>query len=297
MSIGDEIKSTFKSGSILTKLIYINIGVFITVRLLHTFAFLFLGGSENDIIEWLAVPADTTTLLYRPWTLITYMFLHFDFLHILFNMLILFWFGRIFLDRLQQRHLLAVYLIGGIFGGLLFILSFNLFPVFDKYILGSVALGASASVMAVVVAISFYIPDYALNLVFIGKVKMKYLALIYIALDVLSIAGENPGGHIAHLGGALFGILFIMQYRKGKDITKGFSKFLERIFSFFRPSPKMKVKYKEPKKPPRDDYEYNASKAAEQEEINRILEKISKSGYDSLTKEEKERLFRMSNKN
>lgn len=293
MDIINEIKESFKKGTYLTQLIYVNLVVFVIVNLLAVFTYL-SGSSINDslLIEWLSVPADTSELIWQPWTLISYMFLQEQFLHLLFNMLWLFWFGKIFLQYLDQKHLLSVYLLGGIFGALVYILAYNLFPGLDAE--GSYALGASASVMAVVFATASYVPNYELTLMFIGKVKLKYIALVTIVLDLINIQpNNNAGGHIAHIGGALFGLYFISEYKKGKLITKGFSKILDGFFNFFKKKPKMKVSYK---KTGNKDHDYNSKKVSEQEQMNVILEKISKSGYTSLSKTEKELLFKMSDK-
>jgi rhomboid family protein len=294
MNIVDEIKQSFKHGSMLTKLIYINLAVFVVVRLLEVFYLLFNIGAESQfpLISWLAVPSSLDQLLFKPWTIFTYMFLHHDFLHILFNILWFYWFGKIFLQYLTEKQLLNVYLLGGIFGALLYILAFNVFPLFQPYIENSIALGASASVLAVVIAISVYVPNYTLQLVFLGPVKLKYIALVTIGIDILSVAGDNAGGHIAHLGGALFGYLFISQLKAGKNFTIDFDKFFKNVGKMFKPKPKIKVTYKKPK----TDMEYNAEKAKKQEEVDKILEKISKAGYESLTNKEKEILFNLSNK-
>src|SRR6056297_1574188 len=289
MSIGQELKDTFKRGSTLIKLIYINVAVFLAVNILQVVVFLFTGKpSTLGVIDWLAVPADLGNLITRPWTLFTYMFLHKGFIHILFNLLWLYIFGRIFLMYFSQKRLVSVYLVGGFAGAALYILAFNVFPVFQGNLDESFALGASASVMAIVIAISVYKPDYSINLLFLGPVKLKYIALFVIVLDVIRIASPNAGGHIAHLGGAIFGYFYVAQFRKGKNITKGFDRFMDNVFSMFKPKPKFRVTHKRAK----TDIEYNREKGKRQEKINKILEKISKNGYNSLTKEEKELLFR-----
>lgn len=305
MDIVREIKQSFKEGSILTRIIYINLAIFLIVNIAALFSFL---GSTNGLYtspltKILSLPASGKALLLQPWSIITYMFLHEGFLHILFNMLWLFWFGKIFLDYLSSQQFLSTYILGGITGGLVFMLAYNAFPVFAPYVEESMALGASASVLAVVTAISFYVPNHTLHLMFIGPVKLKYIALFSIALDIISIPSGNAGGHIAHLGGALYGYLFITQFKKGKNIAGGFERFLNRLLSKFSKS-KIHVSGGRKKKPgnpfaykrPVSDMEYNARKAKEQEDIDKILEKIKKSGYDSLTKAEKEKLFKMSNK-
>ncbi|RLD46250.1 MAG: rhomboid family intramembrane serine protease [Bacteroidetes bacterium] len=295
MDIWGQIKRDFRFGSNLTKLIYLNIAVFLIIKIFYVFLFLFRIADNNIIIYWLSLPANFSKLLIRPWTIITYQFLHEGFLHILFNMLWLYWFGKIFIEFLSQKKLVTIYLLGGIFGGLFFIITYNIFPVFAGIKSEAIALGASASVLAIVTTISFYVPNYTIRLMFIGDIKLKYIALFSILLDILSIAGENSGGHIAHLGGAFFGFLMYLQLKQDKNIN-----FLDNIWNgianLFKSKPKMRVDYKT-KKPPRNDYDYNKEKAKKQKQIDVILDKISKSGYNSLSKKEKEILFSASKKN
>jgi membrane associated rhomboid family serine protease len=218
------------------------------------------------------------------------MFLHKNFLHILFNLLWLYWFGRIFLEYLDGKKLVGVYLLGGLSGAFLYILSYNIFPVFFKQLELSHALGASAAVMAIVIAIAAYVPNYAVYLLFIGRVKIIYIAIIGFLVTSVFDFSINTGGKIAHIGGALFGYLFILQYRKGRDITRGLNHFLSAFFGLFKPRPKVKVTHLKSE----TEYDYNKRKKEEQMEIDRILDKIAKSGYDSLTKQEKELLFKQS---
>ncbi len=309
MDVINELKSRYKNGSIMFRLIFVNTAIFLTVSILALIFFLFgIGNPEKfTLIEWLAVPADTNLLLHRPWTILTYMFLHQDFLHILFNMLWLFWFGKIFLDYLTQKQMLGVYLLGGFFGAALYIGAYNLMPVFKPMILISYALGASASVYAIVIAISTFAPQYSIGLLFIGRVKLRYIAMVVILIDLISIPRGNAGGHIAHLGGAFFGYLFAIRMKKGHDITKVFTYLIDQLISIFKPGPKMKVSssnFSKKQKPSsgtqskkvHSDMNYNKEKAQNQAEINRILDKISKFGYEKLTKEEKDTLFDMSKK-
>ncbi len=289
----DELKETFKQGSMLTRLIYINLGVFIVVKIFGVFLGLFSVDSPNLLVQWLAVPADITQLIHRPWTIFTYMFLHEGFLHILFNLLWLYWLGKIFLEYLTGKQLLNVYLLGGLSGAFLYILAFNIFPAFSQVAPVSIALGASAAVLAIVVATAVYVPNYTIYLMFLGPVKLKYIALFSIILDMTTMMDGNAGGHIAHLGGALFGYLYIRQFRKGKDISKGFSKTLDSIANWFKPKSNLKVTYKRGE----TDIDYNKRKNAEQKDIDKILEKIAKSGYESLSKSEKEILFKQSRNN
>ena len=295
-NIWDGIKNSFKEGSNLTKLIYINLGVYLLVKIMGVFSFFFqLETSQIPfLVYWLSVPADTGALLGRPWTIFTYMFLHEGFLHILFNMLWLFWFGRIFLSYLDQKKLLSIYLLGGLTGAATYIFTYNIFPVFEDVRWGAYALGASASVMAVVLATVVYAPNHVIHLMFIGPVKIKHIAIFFIITDIINIPNGNAGGHLAHLGGAFYGWLFISQLRKGKDISAGFNSLMDFFFNLFKRKKKMKVSYKNTTRSMTDE-EYNRSKKVNQEELNRILEKIAKSGYDSLTKEEKEILFKSSN--
>lgn len=293
MGIWDDIKLTFRKGSNLTRLIYINIAVFVLMTLVAVIGFLLNKPEIADkALDIFSVPASLNALLLRPWTLITYMFTHKGIWHILFNMLWLYSFGRIFLEYLDGRKLVAVYLLGGISGALVYILSFNIFPAFTGVVADSVAIGASASVMAVVIAIAAYVPDYTVQLIFLGRIKIKYLALaIFIFTSVMDFS-INSGGKLAHIGGAFFGYFYTMNLRHGRDMGKGFNRILDFFVTLFKPRKKLKVTHKKVA----TEYDYNAIKVEHQQKINHILDKISKGGYDSLTKEEKETLFKESQK-
>ncbi len=292
-SILTEIKQSFRHGGMLVKLIYINLGIFLAFNIFR--AIMALGGIEIGFIlsQYIAVPAHLPTLASRPWTLLTYMFFHEGFLHILFNLLWLYWMGKIFLSFMTERQLLGVYIMGGLSGGLLYILFYNIFPAFAEVLPKSFAMGASASVLAVVFAVATYAPNYTLNLMFIGPVRLKYLALFMVVLDILSIAGSNAGGHIAHLGGALFGYLFIYFQKQNVNLAQPVNFFIEAFTS--TPSTKRRKKMKVEYSKPTNDYEYNKLKAEQQKEIDRILDKISKGGYSTLSEEEKQTLFKMKN--
>jgi hypothetical protein len=220
------------------------------------------------------------------------MFTHKDIWHILFNMLWLYWFGRIFLEYLDQKKLVSLYFLGGISGALVYILSFNIFPAFSGMVDESVAIGASASVMAVVIAIASYVPDYTVTLFILGRVKIKYLALAIFVLTSLMDFSVNSGGKLAHIGGAIFGYLFTANLKKGHDLGKGVNRMIDLFATLFKPRKRMRVTYRKPV----SDYEYNKMKADRQARINLILDKISKGGYDSLTKDEKNFLFTESQK-
>jgi membrane associated rhomboid family serine protease len=297
MSITDEIKESFRKGTTLHKLIYLNLGLFLAVQIVRIILYL---SNAYDLfpgfINHLAVPANLDILARRPWTLITYMFLHVDFIHILFNLLWLYWFGTIFIQELGLKKLLSTYLLGGLAGGILYVIFYNVFDVFAGVREGSIALGASASVMAVVVSTATYQPDRRMHLVLIGPIKIIYIALFMFIFTSLVDFSVNTGGKIAHIGGAITGFLFAYYYRRGKDLTKGFDRIMDSIATWFKPGKdNLRVTYKRSAEQnrPADDIEYNKHKVAEQKEIDQILDKISKAGYDSLTSREKEMLFKM----
>lgn len=293
MSIWDDIGKTFKNGSSLTRLIYLNIAVFFLISIGSIIGYLLNNQTLSlNILNWFSVPSSIKAFLLRPWTLITYMFTHKDILHILFNMLWLYWFGTIFLEYLDQKKLVAVYLLGGISGAVVYIISFNVFPVFNQVVNESVAIGASASVLAIVVAIAAYVPDYSVNLFLIGRIKIKWVALAIFILTSVMDFSVNSGGKLAHIGGAMFGYIYTVSLRRGHDLGKVLNKIIDFFATLFKPRKKLRVTYKKKK----TDYEYNKARADHQEQINQILEKISKGGYDCLTKEEKDLLFRESQK-
>lgn len=283
-----DIKSSFKKGSIITKLIYVNVGAFLLMWIVSIFA------EQAD--NWLTLPGSFTELIYKPWTILTYMFLHGGFLHLLMNMLWLFWLGIIFLRYMNGKQLLAVYLIGG-FAGALLHLCINILLSTKIGIVG-----ASAAVMAIVFAAASYKPNYIIHLFFIGPVKIKYLALIAFVLDLMGVVSNLKGemglgdgiAHFAHFGGAFYGLWFGYEMRKGKDITRRFNNFLNNLVSFFTSTKKKeKVKITRNKfEKPKSKREYKKSQGDKNDQINEILDKISKSGYDSLTKKEKEFLFK-----
>ena len=291
-----DLKNGFNRGSISLQFIYINAGVFVVTTLVSVFLVLFnMGGASW--MEYLELPAYIPQLLSRPWTLFTYMFLHNGALHLLFNMLWLYWFGQLFLSFFSARHFRGLYLWGGLCGGLFYLLAYNVFPYFTPYIYGSYLLGASASVLAVVVATAVREPEYRVNFMFIGAVRLKYVALFMVVTDLLFVTSGNGGGHIAHLGGALAGWWFAWSLRKGTDVTK----WINVVFDWFTGGFCEKLKPKKPKMKVNrggraEDYDYNARKKRQSEEIDRILDKLKQSGYSSLTNEEKKRLFDASKK-
>jgi membrane associated rhomboid family serine protease len=299
MNIWDEIKQTFKEGSVITRLIYVNLTVFLVVRIVYVFLMLFR--VDFDLLSWLALPSDLRMLAFRPWTVFTYMFLHYDFLHILFNLLWLYWFGKIFTMYFDEKKLLGTYIMGGLFGGLFYVLAYNFFPAFQEVAQTGILLGASASIIAIVIAAAIYAPNLQMNLLLIssifGPIKIIWIALFSVLIYFLGVSGQNAGGNIAHLGGAFWGFVYMSRLKRGKDLISGFNNFLFSLGKLFKRRNRLRVSYRRDNVQKMTDWEYNKKKKAEKENINQILDKIGKSGYDSLSKHEKEVLFRMGNKN
>ena len=271
-TITTDLKEAFRRGNIYIQLIYINVAVFVVTTLTEVILQLF-NRSLGGVFEWLELPASFTQFIIQPWSLFTYMFMHAGFLHILFNMLWLYWFGALFLMFFSAKHLRGVYILGGICGGLLYMVAYNVFPYFRPMVDYSFMLGASASVLAIVAATAYREPNYPIRLFLFGTIRLKYLALIVIGTDLLFITSSNAG------------------VSKGRDITSWINKILDAIvsvFSFKPRKPKMKVHYGNSRQ---KDYDYNARKKVQSEEIDRILDKLKKSGYESLTTEEKKSLF------
>lgn len=287
-----NLKRSFLAGSILKKLIFINIAVFILIRLLGILLLLF-NLQDFPILLYLQLPASPMALLSRPWTLFSYMFTHFEFLHILFNMLWLYWFGELFLQVFNERQLGGLYVLGGLAGALLFVVSYNLFPYFQEVASFSFLMGASASVMAIVFAISFYRKEIEIHLLLFGRIKLIYLALFTFVIDLLAMTSDNAGGHIAHIGGALFGIWFASRYAQGKDLTAPINRLIDKLVNLGKRKPKMSVTYGGRSN---KDWEYNARKQQQAANIDAILDKLKRSGYGSLSADEKKQLFDASKK-
>ncbi len=292
-TIAQEIKQSFKQGSVHTKLIYVNLAVFLAVNIVTVV--MAMSGHRNgfSLLEILEAPSYIPHLITKPWTLVTYMFTHENIFHILFNLLALYWFGQIFLRFFSQKQLLSTYIWGGLAGVGLFLLAYNSLPLFTQMKYSSALIGASASIMAITFAAALYSPNYTIYLMFFGPVRLKYIALTYLILDLISIAGTNAGGHIAHLGGAFAGYLIALSFKKNSSTNLGLG-WAEGVFSIFS---SQKTKMKVVHKRTMSDMEYNQNKVKREKNINEILDKINKTGYESLTKEEREELFKMSNKN
>ena len=288
MSILDDIKHRFKSGDMLMQLIYVNVAVFFLFVVLKLIGFLFQFPLSENVFEWLKLPSDLTTLAFRPWTVITHMFTHTNLMHGLFNMITLFFSGQIFLGYMNSRQLLSTYILGGLAGAVLFVLSFNVFPAFSG--ISGIALGASAAILAVLVAVATLVPDQIIPLALIGPVRLKYIAGFFVLIDLIFLPGGNAGGHIGHLGGALYGLFFGLNLKNGKDTSVDFLSWINALKSVFKPKPKIKVVHKNT----RSDDNFNERKVNKQQQVDAILDKISKSGYESLSSQEKELLFKAS---
>ena len=287
-------------GDYLTRLLYLNISVFILYTLTNAFTSILTGNFNlipNISDDLLALPSDTWRLLLRPWTLLTYMFTHFGFRHILFNMIVLYFSGKILMEYLGEKRLLALYIYGGIGGGLLYIILYNLSPILGE----SSMVGASAGCIAILVAGALYMPNMPVRLWGVFEIKYWMLAAGIVTLDVLNLTGSNAGGNIAHLGGAIVAFFFIRSMRQGHEWNVYLFQVIDGVRNMlFRPKSKKRrrgfsfgessyVKYEDVKK----------SKSSSQEDTARmdeILDKIKEKGYDSLTKEEKAYLFKISNK-
>ncbi|NNJ89237.1 MAG: rhomboid family intramembrane serine protease [Eudoraea sp.] len=272
--------------SIAEKLIVVNVGVFILNAVLP----FLLGFGKNIFSQWFELPVNLLTFLTQPWSIVTYSFFHADIWHLFWNMLLLYFSARIFLNLFSSRKLINVYFLGVILGGLLFVVSYNIFPVF----LGSntAIIGASAGVTAVLIFICAYIPNQVVRVIFFN-VKLWYIGAFFVLIDLIQIPGSNSGGRLAHLGGALLGYVYARQLTKGKDIGEGFSKMLDALGAFFKPSEKkapMKTVYRKTKSAAKSKVDYD--KESRQRKIDAILDKISKSGYESLSKAEKDFLFK-----
>jgi membrane associated rhomboid family serine protease len=290
-NIFTNLQRSFSRGSILTKLIYINVGVFIVLHLWRI-CFILFNLPEIALLPYLQMPSSPVVFLAKPWTVVTYMFTHSDVLHILFNMLWLYWFGTIFLQFFNLRQLGGLYILGGIAGGCLFMAAYNVFPYFLNLAAGSALMGASASVMAIVFAVSFYRKDYYITLLFLGRIKLIYLACGVFIFDLLAITSSNAGGHIAHLGGAFLGIWFASRIKKGKDLTAPLSRLPDVFVNMRKRKSKMYISYKRNE----TDYEYNARRQAANAELDAILDKLRQSGYAGLSSKEKRKLFEASKK-
>ena len=302
-SFVEEFKHAFKRpDNGLMKIIVINTVIFLGLWILEVpFALAKRPDLHLFIVSLLSIPSDLGEFITRPWTLFTYFFTHTGFFHFLFNMLFLYWFGRLIVEYLGNRKLVSLYVLGGLAGGILFLLIYNLVPYFADRVALSTMLGASAGVLAIVVGAATLMPNYTFVLLLIGPVKIKYIAIFQVFMSYVNMAGANAGGEIAHLGGALVGFLFIKQLQGGTDWGTPVWAVIDYFDGLFTRKSKIKVSHSN-RGSSRSAYNSNTGKTininprTDQNEIDAILDKISESGYESLSKEEKQKLFNASKK-
>ncbi|QHL87220.1 rhomboid family intramembrane serine protease [Nibribacter ruber] len=306
-SIFDDIRSSFSRGNnALHQLIAINVVVFavlVILRMIMTMSG--SGGLYNYLMTFLSVSSNLDIFVFRPWTLVTYFFTHEQFLHIIFNMLNLYWFGMLVREYLGDKRLVNLYVLGGLVGGLFYLLTYNTIPYLQVRADNSFMMGASGSVIAIMVGAATLLPNYTFNLLLFGPIRIKYIAAVMVLLSISGATGGNAGGNIAHLGGALLGFLYIKQLQRGTDLGRPVQAVLDFFRRLFQRRSPLKVAYKNPNRP---FASYSSTSTAStfgavsnnltpsDDEIDLILDKISNSGYESLTKEEKQKLFRASQK-
>ncbi|NJN77917.1 MAG: rhomboid family intramembrane serine protease [Saprospiraceae bacterium] len=299
-TVWEDVKRQYFSGNMITRLILVNLGFFLFFRLLWLGMFLVQGqAAQNNIFDflyWFSISSDWFKVITRPWTLLTNMFLHFEVGHFLWNMLYLYWFGRILSELVGNYRILGIYVMSGLAGALAYFAFANIFNL----PIGEYALGASAAIMGLILAAATTAPNYQIHLMFIGGVKLMYIALFVVVLDLISIPTmANTGGHVAHLGGAMMGFFIARQIQNGTDWTEWFNNIVDKIVGWFEPvfthRPKPKMAYKNPNKPTQKPKNDGFTSQDRQAKIDAILDKIKKEGgYNNLTAEEKEFLFRAS---
>jgi membrane associated rhomboid family serine protease len=296
----DEFKNAFqRQNNAHVQLIIINVMVFVVLGILMVFSKIL--DFENFFLlvhNQFTIPPLFIEFLTRPWTIITYSFMHdlSGILHILFNLITLYWFGRLFVEYLGSDKLVALYILGAISGAVLYLIAYNTIPYFvDRASMISGMVGASAAINAIVVATAVLLPDYTFFMMLIGPIKIKYIAAIIVFLSFLGTVGSNSGGNIAHIGGALMGFIYIKQLQSGINWGGWITILIEWFRNIFSSKPKVKVTYRK-SEPSMSGKNFSKSSKASQEEIDAILDKISDRGYESLSKEEKEKLFNASKK-
>ncbi len=292
----DAIKRFFRESGMLAKIMAINVIVFLLIvtseilsNLLHVPGLNVSGTKMPLLLYWLSAPSAPLDLLLRPWTWITHMFVHQKLGHIFGNLLMLYMIGRIFCDMLNDRRFLATYIFGGLAGLVFYAIGYNIFP--GLYQNSALAWGASAAVMAVVVATATKLPNYEIYLFGIIRIQLKWIGIIYVIVDYVALTGsDNLGGHLAHLGGALYGFLYATQLTKGNDWAEVMNKIVASVSSIFAPRKNVHVVHRS--NGPVNKGPVKPSKSEKQQIVDSILDKISRSGYDSLSKEEKEMLLK-----
>jgi membrane associated rhomboid family serine protease len=291
-----------KANNAVVKLILLNLLIFVSVIVLRV---IFYYGSQAFVYAWvmqnLSLPADFRTFLYRPWTLLTNFFVHEGIWHIVFNMLFLYWFGKLLEEYLGTKRLVGLYILGGLAGGTAFLLLYNFLPYFQSTLATTTLVGASGAIFAVIVGAATLLPNYTFFLLFIGPVRLKYIAAFYILLSMAELVGPNAGGNLAHLAGALVGFGFIRALRSGYDWgmpVYAIGDFLSSVF-VRKPAPRVPQRARTeaaPNKRPFTAFNNESAPVAapSQEEVDAILDKISRSGYESLSREEKQKLYKAS---
>jgi membrane associated rhomboid family serine protease len=282
MNILDDLKLQYKTGGMVQKLIFWNIGFFL-FSLVFFYSF---SVGQFQIPTWIALSSDIGTFIRTPWTLITFNFFHSGFLHLFFNLMVLHFSGRLFSTYFTDKQLLGVYVLGGIFSGITFVLSYIFIGK------SGLLVGASGAIMAILIATATYAPFMLLRIPLIGIVKLWHVAFVILLVDLIQMPLDNTGGHLAHLGGALFGFIYIKLLQSGTDVTKPFSAVLDGFANLFKPKKKTPFKKVHRNTTKKGINSFQGNKDVTQKQIDDILDKISKSGYDSLTKEEKEFLFK-----
>jgi membrane associated rhomboid family serine protease len=282
MNILDDLKLQYKTGGMVQKLIFWNIGFFLfSLVFFYSFSI-----GKFQIPAWIALSSDLGTFIRTPWTLVTFNFFHGGFLHLFFNLMVLHFSGRLFNTYFTDKQLLGVYVLGGIFSGITFVLSY--------IFVGKAGLlvGASGAIMAILIATATYAPFMLLRIPLIGIVKLWHVAFVILLVDLIQLPLDNTGGHLAHLGGALFGFIYIKLLQLGTDLARPFSVVLDGFANLFKPKKKTPFKKVHRNTTKKSVNSFQDNKDLTQKQIDDILDKISKSGYDSLTKEEKEFLFK-----
>jgi membrane associated rhomboid family serine protease len=302
--IFDDLRNEFnKTGNAVVKLILINVIVYVLILVLRTVFHYALSSQVYDIVmSQVRLPASLSSFAYKPWTLFTNFFAHEGFFHILFNMLFLYWFGRIVEEYIGGRRVIALYVWGGISGGSVFLIMYNIAPYLQTGLSGATLIGASGGIFAIIVGLATLLPDYTIFLLFLGAVRIKYIAAFYILLSVAELVGSNPGGNLAHLAGALVGFGFIRSLKNGVDWGEPIYTFLDFVNALFTPRPNLpKMPRRERTPAPTIANKNNAriessttDSVPDQDEVDSILDKISKSGYESLSREEKQKLYKAS---
>ena len=301
VSIVDNFKLQFKNGDVLTRLLFVNVTVFILIWILLLLYPLLTGAESGSgvtlIYDWLALRTNNLAhLLFKPYTFVTHLFVH-DFknpTHLIFNMITLYFMGKIFLNYYSSKHLLGLYFTGGIVGALGLVLITFLSPFFQG---SGHAFGASAAIMSIAIAACAHSPNTKVHLFGVLPVKLMWVGVAFVLSDLFYFYDENTGGHLAHLLGAATGYQFIINLKKGRDITYAANKVINGIVNLFKAKQKLKVEYSTKEYKQMSDEDYNYTVKVTQEEIDAILDKISSSGYDSLSKKEKEILFKHSRRN